>query len=354
MKIPLLYSFIGGLCLITASCQPLNNTREADAANTPKNPLTHTQPLAYLYAIQGKKTVIGVHNDEKTAAGKPSEWTDKVSRITGLQPALWSYDIGYNPAGIERRKHLVAEAQKHWEQGMLINIMMHVCPPTTVEPCSWKGEKTSLLSDLSEQQWQDLLTSGGNLNNIWKARLDDMSSYLKPLQAKGIQVLLRPFHEMNQTLFWWSLKGKPEYTAGLYRLTHDYLVNDKKLTNLTFQWNVQDFATLEADLEAYDPGGEYWDILSFDNYDSDGTGFSQKKYDLLVAKAAGKPIALGEVKTLPTPQLLKEQPLWTFVMSWSQLTFHDNTETAINALYHADNTVTLKDMPSSNRNVSPN
>lgn len=300
--------------------------------------------LNYLKTIQGKKTIVGVHNDEKTDIDKPSEWSDKATSIANLKPGLWSFDIGYDDLGIERRQFIVSEAEKHWDQGMLVNLMMHVCPPTVEEPCSWKGDD-GMLSNLTPEQWEDLLKDGSTLNLIWKKRLDGMAVYMEALQEKNIRVLFRPFHEMNQTLFWWSLKGNPQYTTALYRLTHDYLVKDKQLTNLTFQWNVQDFSTLATDLEVYDPGSEYWDILTFDNYNSDGKGFSKEKYDLLVAKANGKPIALGEVKTLPTPEMLKEQPLWTFVMSWAELTFTDNSEQSLKTLYQAENTITLKDMP---------
>jgi mannan endo-1,4-beta-mannosidase len=38
--------------------------------------------------------------------------------------------------------------------------------------------------------------------------------------------------------------------------------------------------------------------------------------------AQGKPIALGEVGTTPTPAILKQQPKWTWFMIWTD--FFDN------------------------------
>jgi mannan endo-1,4-beta-mannosidase len=42
----------------------------------------------------------------------------------------------------------------------------------------------------------------------------------------------------------------------------------------------------------------------------------------LAALAKGKPIALGEVGTAPTPAILKQQPKWTWFMIWTD--FFDN------------------------------
>ncbi|WP_440876576.1 glycosyl hydrolase [Thalassotalea sp. PLHSN55] len=296
--------------------------------------------LNYLNEIKGTKTVIGIHNDEKVLENDPSYWTKQAAEVAGAWPALWSTDFGYTSAGLALRGSMVAQAEGAWAQGALINVMMHVCPPTMGEECGWEG---GVLSDLSEEQWADLLADGGSLNQAWKARLDSYADIFSAMNQRGVRVLFRPFHEMNQTLFWWSLAGKPEYTAELYRLTHDYLVTDKELTNLTFVWNLQDFATLEQDLQDYDPGAGYWDVLSLDNYNTDGQGFSQAKYDVMLAKAGDKPIGIGETSHLPSLQILEQQPSWSFVMTWSELTFTDNSDASIRSFYNASNVVTLED-----------
>lgn len=307
------------------------------------NRLLEPVMLNYLNEIKGNKTVVGVHNREPNS--DPDKWTEAVAKTAGVWPGLWSGDFLFSQDDVGSRLQMILEAEKRWKQGMLINIMMHVCPPTTAETCGWN--ETGMHDELTADEWSSLLTDGGELNTVWKERLDDMAFHLDYLNKKGVRVLFRPFHEMNQTLFWWSSKNPSEKfnTPELYRLTHDYLVNDKDLTNLTFVWNVQDFATLEQDLVDYDPGADYWDILSIDIYGTDGTLFTQSKYDALVTKAGDKPIAMGEVQHLPTSELLAQQPLWTFVMSWSELTYEHNSNTEIHALYNADNIVQLDDMP---------
>ena len=268
--------------------------------------------LDYLYQIQGTKTVVGVHNREPNS--DPDRWTQEIAKTTGVWPGLWSGDFLFSQDDVDNRWTMIYEAEKRFKQGMLVNLMLHVCPPTTEEVCGWNEE--GMHYEMTSEEWESLLTEGGELNQIWKARLDGYAEYLDYLNKEGVRVFFRPFHEMNQNIFWWSSKtdGEEHFTPELYRMTHDYLVNEKSLTNLTFVWNLQDFATLEEDLTTYDPGESYWDILSLDYYGTDGTGLTQEKYNALVNKANGKPIALGEVQTLPTAALLEEQPLWTFVM----------------------------------------
>ena len=54
-------------------------------------------------------------------------------------------------------------------------------------------------------------------------------------------------------------KGGANGTRRLYQIFHDYLTVEKKLTNLIWVWNIQDFDTLEYDVDAYNPGDEVRD-----------------------------------------------------------------------------------------------
>ncbi len=320
-------------------------SKSSSSAAPSAEPLLVPEMLNYLNSIKGEKTVIGIHNREPNA--EPGLQTDKMAKLVGKWPSLWSGDFLFSGEDVDNRLNMIFEAQKRWRQGMLVQVMAHVCPPTTGESCAWENQSgqteniASIQGNLSDAEWSSLLTDGEPLNLAWKKRLDNMAFLLKMISDDGVRVLFRPFHEMNQTIFWWSKEGSPEYTASLYRLTHDYLVQEQELTNLTFVWNLQDFATLAEDLDAYDPGPEYYDILTLDNYNTDGTGFSQEKYDLMVAKANGKPIALGEVNKLPTAEILEQQPLWTFIMTWAEETFEKNTDAEIIALYNSPRIVTL-------------
>jgi len=146
---------------------------------------------------------------------------------------------------------------------------------------------------------------------------------------------------MNQGAFWWGGRPGQNGTVKLYQISHDYLVKTKGLTNLIWVWNLQDFSTLATDLNNYDPGNDYWDVLTLDVYGSDGNRYTSAKYNLIKNKAAGKPIGIGECDVLPTANLLQSQPLWTYFMGWADLTQSSNSNTAIHTLFNAPNVLTL-------------
>jgi len=304
---------------------------------------TGFETLDYLYSISGKKTLAGQHDR--------SYWFT-MKQIAGDYPALWGEDFMYQTTGgassmAEWRQEITNDAKQHWLQGAVVALMFHACPPTsTSQTCNWwannQGTCTGCIhSALTSAQWTQLLTDGSSLNNAWKARLDEIYPYLKQLQDAGVEVLFRLFHEMNQPFFWWA--GQGANTANLYKLSHDYLVKTKGLTNLIWVWNVQDFSTLATDLNDYDPGNDYWDVLALDVYNSDGAGYTQSKYNAMVAKANGKPIAIGECQTLPNVGSLSLQPKWTYFMGWSSLVQQNNSDATIKSIYNnATYVLTLK------------
>jgi mannan endo-1,4-beta-mannosidase len=302
---------------------------------------TQFKSLNLLYSISGSKTVSGIHNREPNAI--PNLWTDSISLKTGKTPGLWSGDFLFLNDDIDARWNMIYQAEKAWKNGSLVNIMWHSCSPRFPEPCSW--DKTGVLDHLNDAEWSSLTTEGGELNKIWKSRMDQIAVYLNYLKEKGVEVLFRPFHEMNQPVFWWAGHKGSNGTAKLYQITHDYLENAKGLTNLIWIWDVQDFEILEADLLDYNPGNEYWDILALDMYSSDGKGYTESKYDACLKAAGNKPIAIGECQVLPTSEELIKQPKWTFFMSWAELTVIHNTIQQIKGLYNSPNVITLDEMP---------
>ncbi|MGO4547103.1 discoidin domain-containing protein [Paenibacillus sp. 2TAB23] len=291
--------------------------------------------LDYINSISGSKTVIGIHNREPNAT--PAVQTNAVTNITGRYPGLWSGDFLFSSSDISNRWTMIYEAKKQWDNGAIVNIMMHVTPPTQSDSGNWNG---GVVSSLSNAQWTDLITNGGALNQAWKARLDNYAQYLQYLEDQNVTVLFRPFHEMNQGIFWWAGRPGANGTAALYRLTHDYLENTKGLSNLVWVWDMQD---LDLNWSVYNPGSSYWDIFALDVYNPDG--FTTAKYNAALAVAGNKPIAIGECDKLPTASQLLAQPRWTFVMSWAELTFSSNTNAQIQALYGASNVITRDELP---------
>ena len=290
--------------------------------------------LDYLKSISGKHTVAGIHNREPNS--RPARQTDRLAGLVGHHPGLWSGDFLFSSADVSNRWTMIRECQKQWKEGSIVQLMAHVAPPNQPEVCSWRGGVQSRLSD---EQWRDLITEGGALNQAWKARLDGYAAYLRYLQTNGVQVLFRPFHEMNQRAFWWAGRKGPEGTARLYRLTHDYLVGTKGLTHLIWVWDMQD---LSRDFQEYNPGDRYWDVFAFDVY---GQGYNQSWYDYILPIVGDKPMAIGECEKLPSAPVLAAQPRWCFFMSWAELTFTRNSDQQILDLYQSPRVVTRDRLP---------
>lgn len=303
---------------------------QTDTAKTPY------QSLNLLYNISGKQTLSGIHNREPNST--PAVWTEKINSVTGKYPALWSGDFLFQEDNINNRQLMIDEAVRQWNKGAVINIMWHACNPALDEPCGW-DDGTGVLSTLTAEQWTQLTTDGTDLNKKWKSRVDEVCTYLQQLKDKGVEVLWRPMHEMNQGKFWWAGRPGANGTIKLYQLMHDYMVKTKGLTNLIWVWDVQDFGSLSSDIVDYNPGATYFDVAALDVYD--GSGYTQTKYELMTKAAAGKPFAIGECQRLPTATELRSQPKWCFFMSWSELTFDNNSNTEIQALYNASNVLTL-------------
>ena len=289
--------------------------------------------LAFLNQISGMKTVGGVHNDQKV--GGASYYTNRLQTATGKVPGLWGGDFSFDER-MEHRWDMILEAEKQWKAGSLVNIMWHACPPTQNEPCGWDG---GVKSHLSAEQWTDLVTDGGALNKVWKTRMDRIAPYLKYLEDKGVEVLWRPHHEMNQGNFWWGGRGGKGGTARLYRVTYDYLTMVKGLKNLVWTWDIQD---LRFDWEEYHPGDAYFDVMALDMY---SMGFTDSLYRTMLRLAGDKLIALGEVERVPSSEVLSRQPRYAFVMAWAYLTFDGNTGPQLTEMFTAPNVLTRDEMP---------
>ncbi|WP_066629902.1 glycosyl hydrolase [Labilibacter marinus] len=306
---------------------------------------TKFKTLNYLYSISGNQLLSGQHNDQKPYQGSPTDasyWTEEVYNVTGKYPAIYGCDLLFH-GNADMRWEITYEAESQWNKGAMVNMMWHACPPTQSEPCNWNG---GIISALSSVQWSDLLTDGGTLNGIWKDRIDNIAApYLQYLKGKGVEVVWRPFHEQNQTIFWWNSMGA-ENTKALWKMTHDYMSNDLGLTNLIWTWDVQD---IHANYAQYNPGEDYFDIAAVDIY---GNGFYDLSfYNSLVAEANGKPVAFGECFHLPSESVINNQPQMSFFMTWAYGLYVDANDNATNTVqqiidtYNNPKIITLDEMP---------
>jgi len=289
--------------------------------------------LRYLYSINGKYILAGQHNYNH----EPNRFSDSAFAITGKYPAVWGNDFIWN--GIhDNGQAIVDEAIKKNAAGYLITLMWHQGRPLDNPPYGWKE---SIQAKLTDVQWKELITPGTALYKRWLAQIDSMAGYLKQLQDAHVPVLWRPYHEMNGVWFWWGNKKGKDGIAKLWQMMYDRYTNYHKLNNLIWVWGANGPRDIPGD-EAYAykdfyPGHQYVDILGTDIYHSD---YEQKDYKELLALAQGRIIALTEVGTLPSEEVLKAQPKWTWFLVWSSWLWTDNSRERVKEIYNDERTLT--------------
>jgi mannan endo-1,4-beta-mannosidase len=295
--------------------------------------------LQVLYRVSGQRTFTGQHNYPSTRDASTREATE----VSGKTPAVFGQDFGFAAPGDKdaaaARSDIVAEIKRQHAQGSIITLCWHAVRPTDDEPVTFKD---SVQGKLTDQQWNELLTPGTELNKRWRAQVDVIAGYLKELQAAKVPVLWRPYHEMNGDWFWWGGRRGEHGSAALYRQLFDRLVNYHKLNNLIWVWNVDRPSNPQRQFADYFPGTNCFDVASLDVYRSD---FQQSYYDDLLRLAAGKPIALGEVGPPPALAVLDLQPRWTWWMIWADMVkdrWSGDTNT-LRALVNAPRSLSLSD-----------
>jgi len=292
--------------------------------------------LKYFYSISGHYTLSGQHNYPNHL----SRWTDRVYDLTGKYPALFGEDFGFSGGGdkdsIEARPALIAEIERQYRNGAVVTLTWHEVRPTDDEPVTFRDSVEGHLTDF---EWSELLTPGTDLYNRWCAQVDVIAGFLVELRDAHVPVLLRPYHEMNGGWFWWGGRPGPHGSSALYRQFFDRLVNHYQLNNIVWVWNVNSPAGLPGGIVDYFPGAQYADLLTEDIYGE----FQQNYYEDMLSLAASKPIALGEVGALPSPEVFERQPNWTYFMSWSELVEQSNPLDRLSATYNAANVLTRTD-----------
>ena len=63
--------------------------------------------------------------------------------------------------------------------------------------------------------------------------------------------------------------------------------------------------------------------------------------------ADGKPVGLGEVGPLPSPEVLENQPNWSWFMTWSNFLDRVNSPEEIKATFHDEKVLGLNEFVTS-------
>ncbi len=327
--VPLLLLFASGA--IAQTLQP-----RAAPVNPDATPAARVL-LQQIDSVSGHAILSGQHNYPNTV----SRYSDRVYELTGRYPAVFGQDFGFS-AGEDKdstlsRSAMIQEVIRQYRSGSIIALTWHSVRPTQDEPVTFHD---SVLGHLTDWEFQQVLTPGTDLYNRWARQVDVIAGYLQELQAAGVPVLFRPYHEMNGNWFWWGGRPGPAGTVALYKQIFDRYVHRFHLNNLVWVWNVNAPSVNAGPVDQYFPGTAYADVISMDIYGQ----FEQAYYDSMVALAGNdKPIALAEVGAMPSLQTIAAQPRWTYMMMWSGMAESSNSQEQLQAIFHASNVVNRKD-----------
>lgn len=286
-------------------------------------PSTRAAVIQYLNAISGSNIVSGQHNKEPAA--QPTQYTQQVKDITGQYPGLWGGDLFFTSTDAANRQRVIDQAKTEWRNGSLVTLAWHACPPTGPSTCNFDG---GVKSNITNAQFEQIITGGTTLNNTWRQRMAEVVPYLRQLRDAAVPVLFRPFHEMNETWNWWGGRPGVNGSAKIFQQMKDYF-DAQGLTNLIWVWNVQD--NPNANWSSYYPGSNYVDVVSLDVWYKSYPSASD--YSQLQSIAGGKPIAIAEMGKAPNSALLTTQTRWSYFMIWSEQLRGNNTNAEIQAAY---------------------
>jgi mannan endo-1,4-beta-mannosidase len=238
--------------------RPITNSLLVDSLATPET-------VALFRNLQNisRTGVLFGHQDD-TAYGvdwKAEPGRSDVKEVCGDYPAVYGWDLGdiQNSANLDGvdfalMKNLIRQA---YARGGINTISMHLDNPVS------GGDAWDNSAAVGE------ILPGKPHHAEYLHTLSLIAAFLKDLKTPSgtfIPVILRPYHEHNQTWSWWS---KASCTAGeynaLWRMTVEYFRDESGLHHLLYAISPQDISTESEYLERY-PGDDVVDILGLDYY----------------------------------------------------------------------------------------
>ncbi len=231
-----------------------------------------------LFKLKTKGVMFGHQDDLAYGVGwKDEDGRSDIKSVAGDYPAVYGWDLGHleldsakNFDGVPFNS-MVNYVREIYSRGGVSTISWHMIDPVTGKT-AWSNDSRSVVQILTDPAKQAL----------YKAYLDKLAvlvTKFKGAKGEAIPVIFRPFHENTGAWFWWGTKScSSEEFIALWRLTVDYLRNEKKLHNLLYAYSPADFDS-EANYMATYPGDAYVDVLGFDLYANADSAYFAKTID---------------------------------------------------------------------------
>ena len=311
----------------------------------PVNPNAATEVravLEYLESIRGKGIIVGQHTQtmEQRELKQIEKVTGKVPALCGFELLAYSPNINYETCDeeclkeINENKGTLQRAYEWAEKGGLITFTWHWYSPIG-------GKDKAFYSVNTDFDASKVFEEGSEERKAFYHDMDVMAELLQGFADKKIPILWRPFHESEGQWFWWGAKGM-DVARKLYREMFRYYTDVKHLDNLIWVWN-------NPRAEGY-VGDEYCDIVTMDAYPPAHEHISlSEKYDELSQFASKKPLAIGEIGTIPSIEAIEKEKLdWLWFMVWSNdfvMTEKFTTEEFYKEQYNQEYAITLEKLP---------
>ena len=178
------------------------------------------------------------------------------------------------------------------------------------------------------------------------ADIDHIADYFLELQKEGVAGIFRPLHEAGGKWFWWSINSGDQFAA-LYRLVYDRMVKVKGVKNMIWVFNPEG-----STVTSWDPGSEYYDVLSIDIYNSANDHSSNASaFDKFKSASNGtKILALSENGPIPdVNNMHTDEAVWSWWMPWYSTwsgTWPSQTKDAVwKSNMDDERILSLEDMP---------
>ncbi|EKQ56617.1 MULTISPECIES: glycosyl hydrolase [unclassified Clostridium] len=244
---------------------------------------------AYLMGIGKTYDVLYGHQNDthKKAALKDSGSNSDTKDVTGSISAICGIDASFQAAEVhytdQDKQNGIDEVTKGADlaidtakQGGIISVSAHMPNFELVKEkgkdADGKYDYLEYSSNVTTGNIVQRIMPGGDLNDVYIGYLDRVAEFAHKLDAAGVPVLFRPFHENNGSWFWWG-KGfcDEEAYKNLYRYTVQYLRDTENVHNFLYVYSPGGSFEGEDDYLSRYPGDEFVDVLGFDMYDSSPT-----------------------------------------------------------------------------------
>ncbi len=278
------------------------------------------QMYAFLYDCFGKKTISGIMTgDMSSDNGNVTQHADvkAVYNASGKTPALIGFDFmnatgktasnSYNKSYTQSSVNL---ARDTYRRGGLPAFTWHWRDPSRSTNAFYSADCSIKVTNAmnADGSWNTSSTLYRNIIND----INVIADYFLSLQNDGVACIFRPLHEASGKWFWWGREGAVPFVK-LYRLMYDQMVNVKGVHNLIWVWNA---GSNDYD---WDPGEEYYDIVSADIYNNAYDYSSNYAYfdNLKTLTQGRKIIALSENGPIPDiDKEFDEDAVWSWWMPW--------------------------------------